>query len=199
VRPHRFANYKFENPPFLQLAAEILLAPLFGPLHFKKPLAAAALRKGDRVIDFGCGGGIGARAIAAGIGSRGSLCCVDVSGFWLKLCRKRLRRFGNASFFQGDIRSLELPEAAFDLVFVRRVLALIPEKERQAVVDCLAARLCPGGRMLICEKMLPRAGFEANLVRALAAGAGLVESHAARDGAQFTARFDKPEEDPATG
>ncbi len=194
VRPHRFANYNFENPPFLQIAAEMLLAPALGRGRFPRLLGAAELSRGERVIDFGCGGGIGARAIAGRIGPKGALCCVDVSSFWLGLCRKRLRRFSNVSFFCGDIRRLPLPDAAFDLVFVHRVLCFVPEADRQEVTASLAAKLSPGGRILICEKMLPHIGFEAHLVRKLAAEAGLAESFSARDGARFTARFVKPKD-----
>jgi SAM-dependent methyltransferase len=191
VRPHRYANYNFENPPLLEVAAERLISPLLGSGRFSRLLDAAKLSAGERVLDFGCGGGIAARVIARRIGPNGALTCQDVSAFWLGLCRNRLRRFDNVTFLRGDIRKLPVPEDAFDLVFIHRVLRLIEEKDRAPVIEALAGKLRTGGRMLICEKMSPRLGFEAHGIRKLATEAGLSEADSSRDGPRFTARFDK--------
>ncbi len=195
MRPHRFANYNFENPPLLTLAAERLIAPLVGPGRFARLLDAAGLSTGERVLDFGCGGGIGSRAIARRIGADGALTCLDVSAFWLSQCRKRLSRFDNVTFLRGDIRTQPVPAAFFDLVFVHRVLRFIEPADRAPVVRALAEKLRAGGRMLICEKLSQRIGFEAPEVRKLAADAGLAEVYAARDGSRFTVRFDKAGDD----
>ena len=198
MRPHRFANYNFENPPLLALAAERLIAPILGPVRFPRLLDAAGIREGDRVLDFGCGSGIGARVMARRIGPSGALTCLDVSAFWLAQCRSRLRRFDNVTFLRGDIRKLPVPAAAFDLVFIHRVLRFIEGKDRAPVIAALAEKLRDGGRMLISEKITPRIGLEAHGIRKLAAAAGLVEAYSAQEGARYTARFGKPKEDPTT-
>ncbi|MGD8366105.1 MAG: class I SAM-dependent methyltransferase [Desulfobacterales bacterium] len=192
MRHHRFANYNFENPPLLEIAAERLIAPLFGPGRFSRLLDAAGLAEKERVLDFGCGGGIGSRVIARRIGPGGALTCLDLSAFWLSQCRKRLRRFDNVTFLGGDIRKLPVPEAFFDLVFIHRVLRFIGDEERAPVIEALAAKLRPGGRMLICEKMSPQIGFEAHRIRKLATDAGLAETYSGRNGSRFTVRFEKP-------
>lgn len=178
----------------LQIAAERLLTPLLSPGRFARLLYFAGLSEGEHVLDFGCGGGIGARVIAKRIGPMGRLTCVDVSGFWIGLCQKRLRRFGHAECYRGDLRKLPVPDAAYDLVFVHRVLRVVGPGERQNVVDCLAEKLAPGGRLLICEKTAPRIGFEAHPIRKLAENAGLVETRSALKGARFTVLFEKPRE-----
>ena len=53
VRPHRYANYNFENPPLLEVAAERLISPLLGSGRFSRLLDAAKLSAGERVLDFG--------------------------------------------------------------------------------------------------------------------------------------------------
>lgn len=191
MRPHRFANYNFENPPLLEILADRLAAPLLGRRRFARLLDRAGLVEGERVLDFGCGGGVGARAIARRIGPSGALTCLDVSSFWLAQCRKRLHRFDNVTFLRGDVRRLPVPEESFDLIFIRRVLRFIQKEDRHPVLAALAGKLRTGGRMLICEKMSPRLGFEAHLVRELATGVGLTESSSVRDGASHTACFDK--------
>jgi len=198
MRPHRFANYNFENPPLLEILADRLAAPLLGRRRFARLLDRAGLVEGERVLDFGCGGGVGARAIARRIGPSGALACLDVSSFWLAQCRKRLQRFDNVTFLRGDVRRLPVPEESFDLIFIRRVLRFIQKEDRHPVLAALAGKLRSGGRMLICEKMSPRLGIEAHLVRELATVAGLTESSSVREGASHTACFDKPGKEPQT-
>jgi ubiquinone/menaquinone biosynthesis C-methylase UbiE len=194
MRPHRYADYMFENPPLLQIAADRMAAPLFAPGRFARLMGIAELAEGERVLDFGCGGGLGARVIAKTIGPDGRLTCVDVSSVWMGLCRKRLRRFANAEFYLGDLEKLPVPDADYDLVLVHRVLRFIQAGNRQRVVDCLAQKLSLHGRLLISEKTEPRIGFEAHRIRKLAENAGLVETRAALKGARFTALFEKPRE-----
>jgi ubiquinone/menaquinone biosynthesis C-methylase UbiE len=192
VRHNRYADYRFENPPLVQIVADRLVAPLLGPGRFSRLLDAAGLTEGERVLDFGCGGGIGAKTIAERIGPGGRVACVDVSGFWMGVCRRRLHRFAKVDFYQGKLQDLPVPDAAFDLVFVRFVLRFIGEKDRRSVFGALAAKLAAGGRMLVCEKTSPRGGIPAHTIRALAAAAGLTETHAALAGAQITLVFSKP-------
>ena len=191
MRPHRYANYNFENPPLLQIAADRVAAPLFTPGRFACLLDIAGLSESERVLDFGCGGGLGARIIAKRIGPKGKLTCVDVSGFWMGLCRRRLHRFDHVEFCLGDLRKLPVPDSAYDLVIVHRVLRFVQAEDRQSLVDCLAQKLSAGGRLLVCEKTAPRIGFEAHRIRKLAETAGLTETHAALEGAKYTALFVK--------
>jgi ubiquinone/menaquinone biosynthesis C-methylase UbiE len=192
VRHHRYAGYRFDNPPLLQIVADRLAAPLIGPGRYGRLLDSAGLLPGHSVLDFGCGGGIGARTIAKRIGPGGKLACVDVSAFWMNTCSQRLRGFSNVDFYRGDLRELPVPDAAFDLVFVCQVLRFIADADRRSVFDALSGKIAAGGRMLVCEKTAPRSGLSPQTIRSLAAGAGLTEAHSALDGGQITLLFSGP-------
>jgi ubiquinone/menaquinone biosynthesis C-methylase UbiE len=78
---------------------------------------------------------------------------VDVSLVWLETARRRLARYPNVAFKLGEIASLDLPDEAYDVVFVHFVLHDIPARERLQVVAHLTKKLAPGGRWFIREPL----------------------------------------------
>lgn len=96
------------------------------------------------ILDLGSGTGFWSVRLAARV-PEGSITCLDRSGELLVLARKRLDLPGapRAAFLLQDLRALDLPERAFDLVFTSLTLAHV--RELGEVLPRLVRALKPGG------------------------------------------------------
>jgi ubiquinone/menaquinone biosynthesis C-methylase UbiE len=167
----------FEQPSLLFLAEDRLKAVLGGRLLYN-PLYQkhGGFRGDERVLDFGCGGGVGTRCIARLLTRGGRVTGVDMSSTMLKRARRRLRGFANADVQVGDIRTLELEKGEFDVISVIHVLHDIDPEERASYVDRLAHLLKPDGRIWILEPTRQSHGMQVEEIRALMRNVGLQES-----------------------
>jgi ubiquinone/menaquinone biosynthesis C-methylase UbiE len=121
---------------------------------YKDYVEKLALRGDERVLDFGTGSGNPALHLARKLQGRGGrLTCVDVSERWMKLARRRLRRFSNVDYYLGDITWLDILPASQDIVFLHFVLHEIPPAERPEIVRRLCARLAAGGKLYVREPL----------------------------------------------
>lgn len=126
-----------------------MLAP-FGALV----LEAAALDRGDDVLDIGCGCGDTTLA-AARAASAGTALGVDLSHPMLARARERAREQGvdNARFEQGDVQVHPLPDGAFDAA-LSRFGAMFFEDPGVAFAN-VARALRPGARLaFVCWREL---------------------------------------------
>lgn len=99
---------------------------------------------GWRCLEVGAGGGSITQWLCARVGPLGRVLATDLdTRFVEKLDDK------NLDVRQMDLRTDELPAAAFDLVHVRAVLMHIPQRER--ILEALLATLRPGGWLLLEE------------------------------------------------
>ena len=138
---------------------EVLAAPLFtnvllSPLY-RRYVDQMGLRGDERVLDYGSGSGAAARHLAKRLRAGGGrLTCMDVSARWQKVLRRVLRAYPDVEFRLGDVRTMGLPEASFDVVLVHWMLHDVPPRDRPAIVAELARLLRPGGG---CSRASPRA------------------------------------------
>ncbi|MBJ3786748.1 class I SAM-dependent methyltransferase [Devosia sediminis] len=97
------------------------------------------------IFEFGCG--TGGTAITHAPFVR-SVRAVDFSAGMLDKAREKARAAGvtNVSFEQGDITTMPLPAAGYDMVLGLSILHLM--QDRDAVVDRVFAMLKPGGRFV---------------------------------------------------
>ncbi|MHB8438488.1 MAG: class I SAM-dependent methyltransferase [Acidimicrobiales bacterium] len=119
------------------------------------------VRRGERLLDLGCGGGRHAFA-AARRGAR--VVALDASGHELKEVRNtigamvdagELRADDEAGAVQGDALALPFPDGVFDRVIAAEVLEHIPDDA--GAMGELARVLRPGGTMAVT---VPRFGPE---------------------------------------
>jgi len=82
-------------------------------------IEAAAPKKGERVLDMGCGAGASSLALAARVGPTGQVLGVDISEPLIGLARALAPQDTPALFQLADASSAELPEGAFDILFSR--------------------------------------------------------------------------------
>jgi SAM-dependent methyltransferase len=123
-----------------------------GPLDQLPSLPADA-----RVLDVGSGTGFWSLRLARRA-PRGHVTCLDRSGELLELARRRLEAEGfQGAFLRQDLRRLDLPRDAFDLVFTSVTLAHVVELE--PALEALAGSLKPGGWMACFEPLQPSRRF----------------------------------------
>jgi SAM-dependent methyltransferase len=98
---------------------------------------------GWRCLEPGPGSGSIAAWLARAVGPTGRVTAVDLDPRFVP------RDVPGLDVVQADVRTLDLPDAAFDLVHTRAFLVHLPQRE--AVVARLARALKPGGRALFEE------------------------------------------------
>ncbi|HET6953409.1 MAG TPA: methyltransferase domain-containing protein [Acidimicrobiales bacterium] len=105
-------------------------------------------RRGERVLDVGCGNGALSLAIGPLVAPEGSVLGLDISGPMLAMATTRARAAGleNVRFERGDAQVHALPDAGFD-VLVSRFGVMFFDDPHAAFAN-LARSLRSGGRVV---------------------------------------------------
>jgi len=158
------------TPRFYDLAGAVLFRGR--RRSYRVLLAAAGVRRGDRVLDVGCGPGTFARMLAAATGPEGSVVGIDAAPEMTEYASRRARRLTNCRFQPGAAQSIPFPDAAFDVVVSSLAMHHVPEQERGRAVREMLRVLRPGGTLLLAdyrpgEGMLSRLHASLGPVRAM--------------------------------
>ncbi len=115
------------------------------------PLAMIDLAHGETVLDLGSGGGLDVILSAKRVGPTGIAYGVDELDEMIDVARAHAAEAGvtNATFLQGLIENLPLPDASVDAVISNCVICLAPDKT--PVFTEIARVLRPGGRMAVTD------------------------------------------------
>ncbi len=124
---------------------------------------ALGIRRGERVLDVGCGAGQ-LSLPAARDGAQ--VTAVDIAPKQIEQARARAQAEGlSIRFEEGDAEALEFPDASFDVVFSFIGAMFAPRPE---LVASELVRVCrPGGRIVMGNWTAP--GFVGQMFRAVAA------------------------------
>ncbi len=149
----------------------ILASPLY-----KRYVDSLHFNGNERLLDFGCGGGTLTGHLARKL-ENGQVVGVDISEYWIKKARKRLKGFGNVELMQGNITEMELNNFdSFDIIFIHFVLHEIDGAKRQfATAESLAEKLKPKGEFIIREPTSAGHGMSSSEITDLMNKAGLRE------------------------
>lgn len=146
------------------------------------PTATANLRRGEVVVDLGCGGGLDVLLAAKKVGPAGKAIGIDMTPEMLDLARRNAQKAGatNAEFHHATIDRLPLPDHSADCVISNCVINLAPDKP--AVFREVARVLKRGGRLAVndiaLKKPLPaKVGGDLMASIGCIAGAILIEDY----------------------
>lgn len=126
-------------------AAEIydrkFVPALFG--QFAPVLAEAlAIRKGEAVLDVGCGTGIVALAAAGRVGPRGRVAAVDINPGMLAVARAKSKAI---EWREAAAEALPFDDASFDVVTCQFALMFLADRTKALSEMCRVTK--PGGRI----------------------------------------------------
>jgi ubiquinone/menaquinone biosynthesis C-methylase UbiE len=135
--------YRFAGPL-------ILLAPGFR----RKAVKRLGLKRGDTVLEIGCGTGRNLALLHEAVGTEGVVIGVDASGGMLAQARQLVGRhhWKNVRLIQQDATGLALEEQV-DAVFFSLSYSVLPDREPVLLKAWEAVR--PGGRLVIMDAGLP--------------------------------------------
>ncbi|WP_455391943.1 class I SAM-dependent methyltransferase [[Eubacterium] cellulosolvens] len=191
MNDYEFKQVDFDNPSLMFRFEDKLKSALGGRFLYNPYFRTFGLKGDEKVLDFGCGGGVGSKCILKFLNGNGHVTCVDVSSYWVKRAEKRLEKFPNVDCRQGDIRKLSIPDSSFDVIFIVHVLHDIAPVERQSIVAALSRKLKQGGRLFIREPIRRSHGMPISEIRALLSGVGLKEVNHQKHKSEYAGEFHK--------
>jgi arsenite methyltransferase len=118
------------------------------------PFALGSIKKGEKILDIGCGSGVDTILAAMMVGPTGSVTGIDMVPEMLTRARQNLRGMGlnNVEFKEASGEEIPAPDNSLDVVISNGVFNLIPDKGK-AVSEVFRV-LKPDGRLLMADQVL---------------------------------------------
>ncbi len=137
------------------------------------PLAHAALKQGEIVLDLGSGGGFDCFIARRQVTESGKVIGVDMTAEMISLARSNATRLGytNVEFLEGSIENLPIDKESIDVIISNCVINLSLDK--QQVFHEAFRVLKPGGRLAVSD-VLATAELPASISKDLKLFAGCV-------------------------
>ena len=150
----------------------VLDNPLRRRLHEASKIVGPYVRKGDTVVDIGCGFGIFTLPLAEMVGPQGRVIAVDLQEKMLDHVRERAQRRGLADRIELRQALPESLDVTVEADFVNAFWMFHEVSNKRAFLAEVRAMLRPSGRFLITEPKghVPKRFFERIVQRVGEAG-----------------------------
>jgi ubiquinone/menaquinone biosynthesis C-methylase UbiE len=116
-------------------------------LRYSQVLEALQLRRGERVLEIGCGGGLLTSEVAQCVGPTGDVRAIDISPDQIAAAQHRCAELSWATCEVADARSLPYADGTCDLVYGHQVFEYVTPLE--TALREVHRVLRPGGRCAI--------------------------------------------------
>lgn len=113
----------------------------------RQTLLRAAIRKGMRCLDVGCGAGSVTRILAEMVGKKGQVIGTDVDEKYLQYCRN-YKPLPNVDFMRDDISSSRL-DGNFDVIYSRFIFVHL--KDTRKAISSMKQLVKRGGAIIVEE------------------------------------------------
>ena len=122
-----------------------------------RTLRVAELRRGERVLDVGCGTGVLARGAAGIVGPTGLVWGIDPAPDMIRIARQNAATARSpASFEPAAIEALPFQDGSFDVALMSLVLHHLPPDLKRTGLQEVRRVLRPGGRIVVVDFDRPR-------------------------------------------
>jgi arsenite methyltransferase len=118
------------------------------------PFKLGPIRKGESVLDVGCGGGVDSFVAAMMVGPGGKVIGIDLVPEMVARARENLRKTSlrNVSFQESSPEKMPFPDESFDVVISNGAFNLVIDKGK-ALKEVFRV-LKPSGRLMIADQIL---------------------------------------------
>ncbi len=133
-----------------QVDAWLLLDEVWGK-ETEEFLDRLAVSPGERVLDLGCGPGLGLSRFSQRVGARGEVVGFEADALLVAESRRRVeqQKLSPARVVTGDFMQLNLGPAPFDLIYCGWHFSRLPD--RRTVLRKIRTMLAPQGRLAILD------------------------------------------------
>jgi ubiquinone/menaquinone biosynthesis C-methylase UbiE len=128
------------------LAYDTYIVDTFMQGYSRRLVKAAAVEKGNRVLDIACGTGVVTRLAANDAGPDGRVVGFDLNAGMLARARASHENAETIDWKEGSVTEMPFEDASFDRVFCQHGLQFFPDKP--AALSEIYRVLAPGGRLL---------------------------------------------------
>ena len=122
----------------------------------KKQAALTGLRKGEDVLDVGCGTGALTVLVKMAVGEKGNVCGVDIAPGMIAVAQKKAGKYGlHLNFRIASVTKLPFPDASFDVVTSSLMFHHLPVPVKREGLREIHRVLRESGRFFLTDFCTP--------------------------------------------